>query len=185
MCQFLVAAQATATEHASLDVQQLMADLATVKSAVVTFTETKTLAVLKEPLTLTGQLSYKAPNYLQKKVLSPTPSTYTVTGSQVDVTEYNQPPKSFSLDDSSLLEALIVSMRATLAGDLARLKLYYDVSLSGSMANWRLELIPSDHDVEVYIRQILIRGSHTHLQSIETIESNDNRTVMLIDQGAP
>ncbi len=138
------------------------------------------MKLLKKPLILTGQLAYKAPDYLQKKIISPTASTFTISGQQVKAEEYNQEPREFSLDESILLQALVESLRATLSGNLSTLKDFYDVSLSGNERSWALNLEPVDDDVLLYIRRIKITGKNTNILAIDTLESNSDRSVMTI-----
>lgn len=164
-----------------VDLDQLMLALSKVDSSNATFVETKTMKLLKKPLTLTGQLVYKAPDYLQKKIISPTASTYTISGQQVKAEEFNKESREFSLDESILLQALVESLRATLAGDLDTLKDFYEVSISGTNKSWALDLEPIDDDIKIYIRYIKIMGQNTSISRIETVESNSDHSVLTIN----
>ena len=166
---------------AKVDLDQLMLALSKVDTSNATFVETKTMKLLKTPLILTGQLVYKAPDYLQKKIVSPTASTYTISGQQVKAEEFNKESREFSLDESMLLQALVESLRATLAGDLDTLKDFYEVSVSGTIKSWALDLEPIDDDIKIYIRYIKIMGQNTSISRIETVESNSDRSVMTIN----
>jgi len=157
-----------------------MLALSKVGSANASFTETKTMKLLKQPLVLTGQLFYKAPDYLQKKIESPTASIFTISGQQVVAEEFNQELREFSLDESVLLQALVESLRATLSGNLSTLRDFYEVSISGTYNSWTLDLEPIDDDVKIYIRYIKISGQNTKIVRIDTVESNNDRSVMSI-----
>jgi len=163
-----------------VDLDQLMLSLSKVDSSNATFVETKTMKLLKKPLILTGQLVYKAPDYLQKKIISPTASTYTINGQQVKAEEFNKDSREFSLDESILLQALVESLRATLAGNLDTLKDFYEVSVSGTHKTWTLDLEPIDDEIKLYIKTIKIMGQNTSISRIETVESNNDRSVMTI-----
>jgi len=169
-------------DHSSnkVELKQLMLTLSKVTSTKASFVETKTMKLLKKPLVLTGQLVYKAPDYLQKKVKSPTPSTFTINGQRVKAEELNKELREFSLDESILLQALVESLRATLSGNLGTLRDFYEVSASGTYASWTLELEPIDDDVKIYIRHIQIAGQNTNITRIDTVESNNDRSVMSI-----
>ena len=180
LCTSILFAQEKVTAD-KVDLDQLMLALSKVNSSNATFIETKTMKLLKKPLTLTGQLVYKAPDYLQKKIVSPTASTYTISGQQVKAEEFNKESREFSLDESILLQALVESLRATLAGDLDTLKDFYEVSVSGTTKSWALDLEPIDDDIKLYIRTIKIMGQNTSISRIETLESNSDHSVMTIN----
>ena len=58
---------------AAHDLGQLMADLARNKGGKARFVEKKFLAVLDKPLIATGEMTYTAPDRLEKRTLTPKP----------------------------------------------------------------------------------------------------------------
>jgi hypothetical protein len=78
----LVAMMANA--HAdSWDLPQLMAGLAQVQSNEGRYTETKTIALLKNPIESSGILRYRRPDHVEKLVLQPKDEAIIVDGQQL------------------------------------------------------------------------------------------------------
>ena len=63
---------------AAWDVNQLMNDLAQKTGGRAKFVEKQYLAVLDKPLVSSGELSYTAPNRLEKRTLAPKPELITL-----------------------------------------------------------------------------------------------------------
>ena len=58
---------------AAFDVGQLMNELAKHKGGKAKFVEKKTISLLDKPVVSTGEMSYIAPGYLEKRTLTPKP----------------------------------------------------------------------------------------------------------------
>jgi len=84
-----------------------------------------------------------------------------------------------------VVRAFVESIRSTLAGDLQTLNRYYQVGLTGTPAQWRLLLVPSEPSMQAVVREIRITGTRTHVGGIEIIEKEGDRSVMTITEVAP
>jgi outer membrane lipoprotein-sorting protein len=160
---------------------QLMAELAKVGSVQTDFSETKSMQMLNEPLQSSGKLVYRAPDYLEKRVLAPQLSYYIVDGNQVSIGGAQQPERHVVLFQFPALEAFIAALRGTLAGDLKTLKEYYDVTFSAESDAWRLQLEPTNKEMQLYVKSILIHGRGDKITQIYTVETNNDHSVMTIE----
>ena len=160
--------------------QQLMMDLAKVQAVESTFEETKTMELLSEPLRSSGNLVYKAPDYLEKRVLQPQASYYIVAGDQVRVGSAQHKERQVVLFQFPALEAFIAALRGTLAGDIKTLKEYYEVDFSGTANQWILQLIPKNDEMLLYVKKIHIYGSGDKINQIDTLETNGDHSTMTI-----
>jgi hypothetical protein len=165
-------------------IDTLMAALASVAEVEAVFHERKELAVLEQPLELSGVLRYRAPNDLQKEVLSPEPVRYAIETDRVVIEQPDGRREEFSLDQYPLLRVLTESMRATLAGDLMTLQRLYRLQLSGDQPDWTLRLEPLDADVARRVTAVVIHGSDRTILSVETLESGGDRSIMTITSPA-
>lgn len=145
----------------------LMRSLAEVHAASASFTETKTMAVLKTPLVTSGTLRYVAPDYLSKTVLSPTRQDFVLHNGAVTLTVDGKVQR-FNLAQAPALAGLVDGVRATLAGDLPSLERFYIVSLSGDAETWQLLLHPRDAGLRHLVSWLSIRGSGRKLTEIST-----------------
>ena len=174
-------AAVTLTRHAYAEdwsLPQLMAALAEVKTVHTSFDETKTMAMLSEPIKSSGTLAYKAPDFLEKRVKEPQPSYFIVAGDQVTVSVAPNEERQLVLFQYPALDAFVAALRGTLAGDLKTLKEYYDVEFSGSRDNWRMRLVPSVEEMRLYVKDITIHGNGAHITRLITLEPNNDASTM-------
>jgi outer membrane lipoprotein-sorting protein len=165
--------------------QQLMAALAEVQSVQTTFSETKTMQLLNEPLQSSGKLVYRAPDYLEKRVLEPQPSYYVVNGDDVTVGSAQHKERHLVLFQFPALEAFIAALRGTLAGDLKTLKEYYEIGFESEADRWTLQLAPTNDEMQLYVKTILIHGRGDKIEKIDTLEPNNDNSTMTIHHGEP
>ncbi len=167
-------------------VEQLMRELAQVQSARAKFVERKHMAILNAPLESSGTLIYTAPGRLEKHTLAPSQESLVLDRDRLtfENKERNQ-RRTFALQDHPVVWAFVESIRSTLAGDLATLSRFYQVTLDGSERQWRLTLKPVDAGTQSAISEIRIGGSRNRISAIEIIEAQGDRSMMTITGDAP
>lgn len=176
-------AQRSASASSNWGVTQLMHALGQVKAASGTFTERKTLHVLAAPLVSSGTLNYVAPDRMSKITLSPRPERLVLEGDQVTMKAGPRgQTHTFSVTEYPQIGALVEGIRATLAGDLAALERFYTVQLTGSPSDWQLLLLPHSRDLEKLVKAVRIHGSENRILTIETDESDGDRSVMTVTE---
>jgi outer membrane lipoprotein-sorting protein len=177
---------AEANEPDAWDVKRLMRELGEVKSAKARFVERKHLAILSAPLEATGTLLYTAPARLEKHTLTPRQESLVLEGDRLTLEnkERNQ-RRTFALQDQPVIWAFVESIRSTLAGDLATLSRFYQLSLDGGAGEWRLTLKPVEPGMQSVVSEIRIGGSRNWINAIEIIETQGDRSVMTITRDGP
>jgi len=177
---------AEANEPDPWDVKQLMRELAQVKSAKARFVERKHLAILNAPLDAAGTLLYTAPGRLEKHTLTPRQESLVLDGDRLTLeNKERKQRRTFALQDQPVIWAFVESIRSTLAGDLATLSRFYQVSLDGGAGDWRLTLKPVEPGMQGVVSEIRIRGSRDRVNTIEIIETQGDRSVMTITRDGP
>ncbi len=162
-------------------IEQVMQALASHTHSRANFVETKYMRLLTRPLTVSGVLTYTAPDRLEKHTLKPNDERLVVDGDNVTVEiKVRQIRRTFRLQESAALWGFIESLRGTLRGDLATLKRFYATEFSGGMEKWQLVLTPLDPAMKAVIRQVRIGGSDGRMQSVEIVEASGDRSVMTI-----
>ena len=174
-----------AADAAAWGIEQLMQELARVKSAKARFVERKHLAILTAPLESSGTLTYIAPDRLEKHTLSPRTESLLLERDRLTL-ESGEPKRrhTIRLEDYPVVGIFVESIRSTLAGDLALLNRLYEVALEGDEHKWRLVLKPSDPKMQEMVREIRIGGSRNWIGSIEFLEPGGDRSVMTITRDA-
>ena len=177
---------ATAAETPAWGIDQLMQDLAQVKTARAKFTERKYMAMLNAPLDASGTLVYTAPGRLEKYTRLPKPEILVLEQDTLTI-EYKDrgQRRTLALQDYPVIWAFVESIRSTLAGDLATLNRLYRASVTGSAEQWRLTLKPLDPKIQAVVREIQIAGSRSRVRTIEVSEAEGDRSVMTITEDVP
>jgi hypothetical protein len=166
--------------------EQLMQNLAQVKSAKSRFVERKYMAILTAPLDSSGTLLYTAPARLEKYTLLPKPESLVLERDSltIEFKDRNQ-RRTLALRDYPVIWAFVESIRSTLAGDLQTLNRFYRVNLDGGEDKWRLSLTPAEPTMQTVVKEIRIGGSRSRINTIEILESEGDRSIMTISADAP
>ncbi len=174
-----------AVQAAPLSVGQLMAHLAQHPQGAATFTETKYLAILDQPVESSGELRFVAPARLEKRTLKPRPETMVLDGDTLTL-ERGRRKHVLQLKDYPEVAGMIESIRATLAGDRHALERVYQLALDGGLENWTLVLTPLDPRVGAVIARIRMEGTQEVVRSVEILQADGDRSLMRIQKaGAP
>lgn len=177
----LLLLSAAASQAAEWDIDQLMRGLAQIRSGQASFIEKKSIAMLDSPVESSGELSYQAPDQLQKRTLKPKPESMLVKGNEVLI-ERGSKKYRFQLQRYPELAAVIDSIRGTLAGDRETLERNYQLNLKGTARQWTLLLLPTDETMLAKIKRIQIKGKHDTVRSIEVIQADGDSSLMLIEK---
>jgi len=172
-----------AVQAAPLSISQLMASLAKQPQGAATFTETKYLAILDQPLESSGELLFIAPARLEKRTLKPKPETMVLDGGTLTL-ERGRRKHVLQLRDYPEVAAMIESIRATLAGDRQALERVYHLALDGGNEGWTLVLTPLDPKVGAVIARIRMEGAKDVVRSVEILQADGDRSLMTIEQRA-
>jgi outer membrane lipoprotein carrier protein LolA len=165
------------------DFPTLMRAFAKTTSAEARFTERRTMSILNKPLESSGVLRYTAPDRLEKHTLQPADEVLLVERDQITLERAGR-KRVLALGDYPALQALVESMRGTLAGDAATLTRFYEARLDGSEARWVLTLVPRERQMSELVATIRLTGRNAHVETIDIFETGGDRTTMTIDDRA-
>ena len=175
-----------AAAAADWGVEQLMQTLSAVQSSKARFVERKHMAILSAPLESSGTLVYVAPGELEKRTQTPRRESLLLARDQLTIENPERKQRrTVVLQDYPVIWAFVESIRSTLAGDLATLTRFYEVKLEGGEHRWRLSLKPRDPQMEEVVSEIRLSGSGNGIDTVETIETNGDRSVMTISRDSP
>ncbi|HET8710524.1 MAG TPA: outer membrane lipoprotein carrier protein LolA, partial [Spongiibacteraceae bacterium] len=102
-------------------VSDLMHLLSLQKTRKAAFTEKKYIAALQEPLESSGELSFTAPDRLEKRIIKPKPEAVVLDGDKLLIERRNGRKMTLSLSERPEVSGFVESIRATLVGDRAAL----------------------------------------------------------------
>ncbi len=176
-----VAAFAPPTAAASAEpaFAQVLTLLAARRHGHVPFTEVHEMAMLKEPLSSSGELFYDAPDRLEKRTLTPRAETLVLDHG---VLTAQRGPHRHVLELSAYPQVVpfVESLRATLAGDQAALERYFSTDFQGALAHWTLHLTPKDPALAHTVKEITIEGERDGLHSVVILQSDGDRSLITI-----
>jgi outer membrane lipoprotein-sorting protein len=163
-------------------IETLMASLSNVGKGSASFREERYISFLSEPLLSKGNLRFQSPDFLFKHTESPKDERLVVFEDEVTITNLKEGiQRSFSLNDSPQLAALLNGIRFTLAGNIEKLNKSYKLVLLGKQEGWQIHLTPKIQTMQRLIRQIIVFGKSVQIFKIEINEPNGDRTVMHIE----
>ena len=157
----------------------VMAGFAAVRESRATFVEEKDLPELERPLVARGVLHWRAPDRLEKRTIEPAPELFLLEGDRVMLERPGRGIReTLSLDAAPEIRPLVEAIRATLAGDIATLRIHHEVTFSGDAARWRILLVPRSMRVRAAVQRVVLEGEGAFLRVVET-QGSDGRTRMV------
>jgi hypothetical protein len=161
------------------DLEELMRLLAARRHGEVSFVEQHFMKLTRRPVESLGELTYDAPDRLEKRTIEPRPETLKVAG---DVLTIERKGRSRVLDLQAYPAAapFVDSIRATLAGDLGTLERIFSVDYAGDLSRWSLTLAPRDPQVARLVSQVRIDGARDTLLTVEILERDGDRSLMTL-----
>lgn len=169
---------------ANWDIDQLMRSLAKTRSGHASFVEEKSIAMLEAPVKSSGELSYRAPDHLERHTFKPKVESMTVDGDTLFIVRGSQKYR-LQLQDYPELAAFIDSIRGILAGDRQALERKFRLTLEGSAEGWVLQLLPVDETMQAVVWRIRIAGVRDDVRSIKMIQADGDYSLMRIERLTP
>ena len=160
-----------------------MAMFGQVQASDARFVERSSLSLLNEPIETSGTLSYVRPHIVEKRTLQPQREILRVEGDRLTLTQADGTARSVSVSAMPEIEAYVESIRATLNGDLDKLKRFYNTALEGTAEGWRLQLAPLNRSVSETVRLVVISGSNGSIGQIDVYQTDGDRSSMTILPG--
>ncbi|NUX57255.1 outer membrane lipoprotein carrier protein LolA [Paraburkholderia youngii] len=165
----------TAPANAAL-VSQIAAHLAQPKGVRSQFTQTQTLAAMKQPLVSNGTLLFFRERGVIWQIDTPYKATYVITDAGVaQVDASGSRVSTHSAQGTRGVAQVSKMMRAMLGGDLSALYSQFDVSAEGSAAQWRMHLTPNQPQLAQSINGLDMSGG-AYLQSLRITLANGDVT---------
>lgn len=158
----------------------LMQMLAKQKSAKATFTEKKFIAFVDQPLESSGELSYTAPDRLEKHTLLPKSESLVLDDDRLIIERAGKRRMIISTQSRPEAAAFVESIRGTLAGDLSALQKFYTVDLSGNATGWKLTLVPLQPGMLKIMSRIRIEGVQDAMTFIVFEQADGDRSEMRV-----
>jgi outer membrane lipoprotein-sorting protein len=161
--------------------------LASVPERRAVFSEEKHLAALNAPVTDSGTLTYRRPDFLEKDTTSINPpEKLAVDGNTLTITDPRDGGEhTIDLTSQPEIAGLVDAIRGTLAGDLPRLQSHYNVTVDGTAQFWTLNLRPTEDRIAAVISRIRIDGAGNTPRIFTTQQANGDVIEMPVNPATP
>ncbi|MFM0316025.1 outer membrane lipoprotein carrier protein LolA [Paraburkholderia nemoris] len=157
-------------------VSQIASHLAQAKGVRAQFTQTQTLAAMKQPLVSTGSLLFFRDRGVIWQIDTPYKATYVITDAGVAEVDANgRRVTAHSAQGTRGVAQVSKMMRAMLGGDLSALYSQFDVQAEGSAAQWRMQFTPNQPQIAQSIKGLQMNGGD-YLQSLRITLANGDIT---------
>lgn len=164
----------------SWGLEDLFARFAKIPSSNARFTETREIGMLTTPLESSGTLSYRRPDFLEKRTLQPQPEGLRLEGDRLTLTQADGASRTLSVSAMPEIQTYVESIRATLRGDVPSIMRFYEVALEGAPQDWRMQLTPRAEEARKIVQRIVIAGGDATIRRIEVLQADGDRSVMTI-----
>jgi len=161
-------------------VAELMQALAQSGSAKARFTEKKFIGFLSQPVESSGELSFTAPDRLEKRTLAPQPEVVRLVGTRLVIEQPGKRQLVLELGGRPDAMAFIESIRGTLAGDQEALERYYTLEIKGRAEAWQLTLLPRFDSMRKVVTRIRMEGSQAQVALVAFDQADGDRSEMRI-----
>lgn len=161
-------------------VPELMQALSQTRSAKATFVEKKYIGFIDQPVESSGELSFTAPDRLEKRTLKPQPELVRLTGTRLIIEQPGRRQMVLELGGRPDAMAFIESIRGTLAGDQEALERYYTLDLHGRPEAWKLTLLPRFDDMRKVVTRIRMEGAQSVVSLVAFEQADGDRSEMRI-----
>jgi outer membrane lipoprotein-sorting protein len=138
--------------------------------------ETRTLALLSEPIETEGVVYFAPPSRLARYTTRPGKSRVVVNGTRVAFSDETG-HRTMDLEGSEVAQTLIGNLMFLLRGDAAALRERYVIAFRTARAGWELDLEPRSRAVRALIERTVFRGEGSSVSSMETIETNGDHSI--------
>lgn len=165
----------------AIELDGLMALLATNKGGKVNFIEKKYIANLSQTLESSGELVFIPPHRLERHTVAPKQESIILDKNSLTWSR-GKTQRELSLSEYPELSVLVTSIRASLSGDKANLEQHYKITLEGTHSAWKLGLTPKLHRAALKVRHIQIAGSQQFAQTIDFALADGDYATMFISK---
>jgi hypothetical protein len=166
------------------DLERLFALFAAQGERRKAFVERRHSVLFRNPPEQRGTLYFKPPAVLERDVVSPRRERVRIDADSVTLRTEGEDGKPVerkaSLASIPQLANLVLTMRATLAGDLGALRRLYLVAMKEPLPRWRVEMTPLEEPAAGGVTAIVMAGERGDVNHIQFTETTGDRTELLL-----
>ena len=145
----------------------------------VAFTEYRHISYLSAPLIARGTMDF-TDGVLRKDIIAPQPERFEIRENFLIHIDNDDNVTRIKIEDHPVVHSLVITLRATLSGQFAPLRDYFNLVLSGSRADWEMAMYPHTEKLRASLSAVTLRGVGGRLTEIAIAELNGDNTVIKV-----
>lgn len=165
-----------APQQPAIQLDELLAQLASMEGLSAKFREEKFMALLAVPLVNEGELHFAPPGRLVRHVHTPSASTVLIDGGQLSVAD-GAGHERIDLAGNPAVRLFVDSFLKIYAGDQDALQRMYAMQFSASGQAWTLTLRPTVAPLDKVIARVELQGEGVVLKTMKVVELGGDETI--------
>jgi outer membrane lipoprotein-sorting protein len=175
-CFWLLALPLSSAAAQPGDVKALMSLLGRVHRVELSYQETVESGLIDIPISTRGRMVYEAPDHIRR--ISDQNEGFVLDGNRMQLISDGRFVKELVVSDIAPLQAMVGALRATFAGDLAKLRADYRLDYRAAEGHWTLDLEPRNSGLSAVFRRIEMVGDGATIRTILMEEPNGDRRTL-------
>lgn len=160
--------------------QTVLQKLASTTVKHAKFTETRFSSYLKQPLISKGELEFRAPATMIKKIQQPEKLTQRIEGNDLYILVNGKEKQAIYLPTHIELETGINAIRWVLSGNEKILSEEFSTKFISDDVSWQIELTPRNDELSSVISSIVFDGKDGVVTHITITQSNGDTVKTLL-----
>ena len=160
----------------TLDLDGLLARMASTRGVAARFRERREIKLLVEPLESRGALYYVPPDRMARFTTEPAFSSLIVQQGSVRFREAEGAP-DVDLSGSPMARAFVDNFMAIFGGDKEKLLRTYRAELTERDGAWELVLAPLHPPLSRFLERVVLRGDGSGMREMEVRDVDGDRTL--------
>ncbi len=171
----------------------LMREFSRVEEATLAFTEIRKSIFLIIDTELSGTITYRAPDFLEKVTETPYYERLLMDGdtlvlekaSSIGQNENHLIRQSYSVNSHEVLKSVVEGFQSMMSGNHDELSTKYSFDFSGKREDWQLRVRPRTEEILRHIEWIDLSGQDTEIQKIVTSQSDGDKSTLHLSHPQP
>jgi outer membrane lipoprotein carrier protein len=173
--------KATAEESRTM-IAKINKSAASISTITCSFTQEKSVAMLKDKMTSQGKMCYSSAGKLRWEYSTPYSYILVINNNQVSMKSGSKTSK-VDINSSKLFQTIARIMVSSVTGKSLNKSNDFDVTMYCDNQNWCAQLVPKEANMKKMFKfiRLYFNSSQTMVSRVEMIEKNGDKTIIRLN----
>ena len=173
--------KATAEESRTM-IAKINKSAASISTITCSFTQEKSVAMLKDKMTSQGKMCYSSAGKLRWEYSSPYSYILVINNNQVSMKSGSKTSK-VDINSSKLFQTIARIMVSSVTGKSLNKSNDFDVTMYCNNQNWCAQLVPKEANMKKMFKfiRLYFNSSQTMVSRVEMVEKNGDKTIIRLN----